>query len=63
MHHGNSFGVYMENKNLKLREQFEAQALGQGQLSDVFRGVTLHVNGYTVRGCLGPAVGSVASSV
>jgi hypothetical protein len=50
MHHGDSFGVYMHHKNLKLREQFEAQALGQAQLSDVFRGVTIHVNGFTVGG-------------
>jgi hypothetical protein len=48
MHHGDSFGVYMQHKNLKLREQFEAQALGQAQISDVFRGVTIHVNGFTV---------------
>ncbi len=44
-----SFHVYMAHKELKLREQFEAQAMGQGPASDVFRGVTIHVNGYTVR--------------
>jgi hypothetical protein len=38
----------MHHKNLKLREQFEAQAMGLQPRSEVFRGVTIHVNGYTV---------------
>lgn len=40
----------MHHKNLKLREQFEAQAMGQARASDLFLGVTIHVNGYTVSG-------------
>jgi DNA repair protein REV1 len=48
LHHGGSFKSYMHNKNLKLREQFDAQALHQQQLSGIFSGVAIHVNGYTV---------------
>lgn len=48
LHHGGSFKVYMQHKNLRLQEQFEAQQLQQEQLSHVFAGVSIHVNGYTV---------------
>jgi DNA repair protein REV1 len=48
MHHGGSFRTYMDHKNLKLQEQFEMQALGQAPRSDLFRGVSIHVNGLTV---------------
>jgi sulfur carrier protein ThiS len=48
MHHGGSFKVYMQNKNLKLQEQFEAAQLLQAQQSDLFKGVAVHVNGRTV---------------
>lgn len=47
MHHGGSFSRYMELKNVKLREQFEAQALSTGALSNIFQGVCIYVNGYT----------------
>lgn len=51
MHHGGSFGRYMELKNRKLGEQFgqqqrEVEAAGQ-QRSNIFRGVAIHVNGLT----------------
>ena len=45
----------MHHKNLKLREQFEAQAMGGMQRSDLFAGVTILVNGYTVRAPPWPA--------
>jgi hypothetical protein len=48
MHHGGSFKVYMQNKNLKLQEQFEAAQLQQAQQSELFKGVAIHVNGRTV---------------
>jgi hypothetical protein len=48
MHHGGSFKTYMDHKNLKLQEQFEMQALGQAPRSDLFKGVSIHVNGLTV---------------
>lgn len=50
MHHGGSFRTYMDHKNLKLREQFELQAAHQqgGQQSQLFKGVSIWVNGYTV---------------
>lgn len=48
LHHGGSFRKYMEHKNIKLREQFEVQALHTGQQSDLFKGVAIHVNGRTV---------------
>jgi DNA repair protein REV1 len=48
LHHDGSFRTYMHNKNLKLREQFEAQALHVGQQSNLFQGISIHVNGYTV---------------
>jgi len=55
MQHGGSFGRYMELKNLKLREQFDADALAAGgggaggcaPASRLFAGVSIHVNGFT----------------
>jgi hypothetical protein len=47
MHHGGSFKTYMDHKNLKLQEQFEMQALGQNPVSQLFAGVSIHVNGLT----------------
>ncbi len=44
--HGGSFRLYMQHKNDKLQEQF-AQ-LGEKQQSNLFAGVSIHVNGYTV---------------
>ena len=37
LHHGGAFQQYMHWKNVKLREQFEAQALTGGQLSNLFQ--------------------------
>ncbi len=48
MHHGGSFGKYMQFKNTKLREQFESQTLHQHQKSELFKGVSIFINGYTV---------------
>ena len=48
MHHGGSFGSYMALKNTKLREQFESEATHLQRKSDLFRGVSIFVNGYTV---------------
>ncbi|KAF8057676.1 REV1 [Scenedesmus sp. PABB004] len=48
MHHGGSFKTYFAVKNLKLQEQFEAQALAATPASALFRGVSIHVNGLTV---------------
>ena len=50
------FGEYMANKITKLREQFDGDA-EQARVSDVFRGVTIFVNGLTspthaVRSCV-----------
>lgn len=48
MHHGQSFGAYMELKQLKQREQFERRALEAGPArSAIFAGVVAHVNGRT----------------
>mmetsp|Transcript_4773 Transcript_4773/g.17145 ORF Transcript_4773/g.17145 Transcript_4773/m.17145 type:complete len:1134 (+) Transcript_4773:58-3459(+) len=49
-HHEGSFKKYMEQKNFKLRQQFlEKQQLeALGPSSDIFKGVTIFVNGYTV---------------
>lgn len=47
MHHGGSFRKYMEHKELKLAEQFEASALAQAPASRLFAGVSIHVNGLT----------------
>eukprot|EP00891_Asterochloris_glomerata_P002603 jgi/Astpho2/2603/e_gw1.00048.8.1_t len=51
-HHGGSFKKYMVNKNQKLQEQFEeqsaaVQATAGQQTSDLFRGISIHVNGLT----------------
>ncbi|GAB4820844.1 hypothetical protein N2152v2_007890 [Parachlorella kessleri] len=46
-HHGGSFRIYMQNKNAKLQEQFEELGDRQ-QASNLFAGVSIHVNGYTV---------------
>lgn len=46
LHHGGSFRKYMENKNNKLHDQFTAQATGS-RVSNLFQGVTIHVNGLT----------------
>lgn len=48
MHHGGSFREYFRNKNLKLQEQFESAQLHQAQQSQLFKGVSIHVNGLTV---------------
>eukprot|EP00198_Chlamydomonas_reinhardtii_P004670 XP_001694006.1 deoxycytidyl transferase [Chlamydomonas reinhardtii] len=49
MHHGGSFSGYMELKVQKLREQYDAQQLQHAAAakSDIFRGVSIHVNGLT----------------
>jgi hypothetical protein len=51
MHHGGDFGRYMELKNQKLGEQFaekQKRAMDIRQsLSNIFSGVTIHVNGFT----------------
>jgi hypothetical protein len=39
MHHGGSFKTYLAHKNLKLQEQFEAQALAAAPASNLFAGV------------------------
>lgn len=46
MQHGGSFRTYMHHKMLKLDEQFEAKA--HESRSSIFKGVAVHVNGYTV---------------
>ena len=48
MYHGGSFKQYMQFKNTKLQEQFEAQQLQQPAQSELFKGVAIHVNGLTV---------------
>ena len=48
MDHGGSFKQYMQFKNSKLQEQFEAQQLQQPAQSELFKGVSIHVNGLTV---------------
>lgn len=48
MYHGGSFKQYMVFKNAKLQEQFEAQQLQQHAESELFKGVSIHVNGLTV---------------
>ena len=51
MHHGGDFGRYMELKNQKLHEQFaddqKRAADAQLQRSNIFQGITIHVNGLT----------------
>ncbi|EFJ42568.1 hypothetical protein VOLCADRAFT_97374 [Volvox carteri f. nagariensis] len=48
MHHDGSFGRYMQLKVVKLREQFDAQQLQNiATKSDIFRGVSIYVNGFT----------------
>ncbi|KAL6765308.1 hypothetical protein V8C86DRAFT_2430773 [Haematococcus lacustris] len=47
MHHGGSFGAYMQLKNSKLREQFESNSFQAAPHSNIFQGVAIHVNGYT----------------
>ena len=47
MHHGGSFGRYMELKNTKLQEQFEALQYQAAPASAIFSGVSIFVNGYT----------------
>ncbi|GIL73675.1 hypothetical protein Vretimale_5440, partial [Volvox reticuliferus] len=48
MHHDGNFGRYMQLKVVKLREQFDAQQLQNASAkSDIFRGVAIHVNGFT----------------
>lgn len=54
-HHGGSFRKYMDNKNKKLQEQFDQQsavaaaygAASGHAISDLFRGVSIMVNGFT----------------
>lgn len=48
MYHGGSFKQYMQFKNTKLQEQFEAQQWQQQAQSDLFKGISIHVNGLTV---------------
>jgi hypothetical protein len=50
MHHQGSFRNYMQFKNIKLREQFDNQAFETSQISSIFEGVAIHVNGYTEPG-------------
>ncbi|GMH38108.1 hypothetical protein BSKO_05992 [Bryopsis sp. KO-2023] len=47
---GGSYRVYFDKKNSKLDEQFAHQVDtgGSGASSNIFRGVTIHVNGHTV---------------
>eukprot|EP00892_Ulva_mutabilis_P005096 jgi/Ulvmu1/2959/UM149_0042.1 len=47
MHHDGSFARYMEFKNKKLHEQFREDAQNSRQVSSIFHGVTIHVNGVT----------------
>ena len=51
MHHGGDFGRYMELKNQKLHEQFAEDqarvATSNLQRSNIFQGITIHVNGLT----------------
>jgi hypothetical protein len=51
MHHGGDFGRYMVLKNQKLGEQFaekQKRATDTRQaLSNIFAGVTIHVDGFT----------------
>ncbi|KXZ53208.1 hypothetical protein GPECTOR_7g1101 [Gonium pectorale] len=48
MHHDGSFGKYMELKVIKLREQFDAAQLQNPDAkSDIFRGISIYVNGLT----------------
>jgi hypothetical protein len=49
-HHGGSFKNYMIVKNRHLHEQYEQQVKNikaAGACSDIFNGVSIHVNGYT----------------
>ena len=54
-HHGGSFRKYMDNKNQKLQEQFDQQsavaaaygAASGHAVSDLFKGVSIMVNGFT----------------
>eukprot|EP00803_Ostreobium_quekettii_P007207 evm.model.scf_1084.2 EVM.evm.TU.scf_1084.2 scf_1084:6744-14924(+) len=48
--HGGNFGNYMRHKNAKLRQQFHENNAGRsgGVGSNLFSGVTIHVNGFTV---------------
>lgn len=54
-HHGGSFRKYMDNKNKKLQEQFDQQsavaaaygAASGHAISDLFKGVSIMVNGFT----------------
>ena len=49
-YHEGSFRSYMYHKNRKLQEQFQANAgiLPDQQRTQLFAGVSIHVNGYTV---------------
>ena len=51
MHHGGDFGRYMELKNQKLGEQYAEKqkrtASTRKQLSNIFAGIAIHVNGFT----------------
>ena len=44
--HGGSFGAYMAYKEQKLAEQFDANAAA-AQRTQLFAGVSIHVNGFT----------------
>jgi DNA repair protein REV1 len=47
--HEGSFGKYMEAKNQKLRIQFNSKRKrSEGTSSNLFEGICIHVNGYTV---------------
>lgn len=46
--HDGSFSAYMEAKNQKLRIQFDQKKRREGTGSDLFGGICIHVNGYTV---------------
>lgn len=52
-HEDQSHGGYMSEKVRKLEEQFRSDAPTNkeksGTSTDIFRGVTIHVNGYTGR--------------
>lgn len=47
MHHDGDVGKYMANKNAKLIEQFEQTATQSLPASSLFKGVSIHVNGFT----------------